>query len=113
MGMVQSLIKNKAYERARKKIDTLKAIKDLESLMSTGEIIDHHYLTKATNLALYLTASHLFPDLTGEIQNRYGNNYEPENNKGPRQVMRLIINNDRKVLSVYLAFFKRSLLLLY
>lgn len=113
MGMVQSLIKNKAYEKARKKIDNLKAIKDLEGLMSTGEIIDHHYLTKATNLALYLTASHLFPDLTGEIQNRYGNHYESENDKGPEQVMRLIVNNDRKVLSIYLGFFKRSLLLLY
>jgi len=109
MGMVQSLVKNKSYERAKQKIDRLDTIRNLEDNITANST--HYYLMKANDLALYMTASHLFPEQTGEITKQYGG-YSVEDHQGVDRVVALIANNDRPTLSMFLAFFKRALLLI-
>lgn len=109
MGNVQSLIKNKSYERAKQKIERLDTIRNLEDNITADS--SNYYLMRSNDLALYMTASHLFPEQTGEITRSYGG-YGVEDTKGVERVVALIANNDRPTLSMFLAFFKRALLLI-
>lgn len=109
IGFVQTMIKNRAIENANEKLTVLKRIRDLEdTLERTGTI--NNYLAKSMEYALTFTAAYMYPELTGTLSKSY-TDIQPENYTGRIKVLQEIQNNNTKVLSTYLAFLKRSLLL--
>lgn len=112
-GMIVNMIKNSAYDKAKRKMDQagrlLEAIERLES----GTLSDSDvpaFIKLSVNLAVLMTAAHYYPDETGQIQKTgYGTYYAPSRAEGQYRVLKDISQGDGKKLSTVLAFFKRSL----
>lgn len=110
-GMIVNMIKNSAYDKAKRKMDQagrlLEAIERLES----GTLSDvPAFIKLSVNLAVLMTAAHYYPDETGQIQKTgYGSYYTASQAEGQYRVLKDISQGDGRKLSTVLAFFKRSL----
>jgi hypothetical protein len=111
-GMVATMIKNGAYDKALKKMDYLKKLDDgIINVQEGGSPPD--FLSKSLSTALAMAASHYYPEQTGDISRpRWGGagGFVPANEEGIRMLMKDISGGDQKKLGTVLAFFKRSLI---
>ena len=113
-GHVANMIKNDAFEKAKKKLNQIQNLQDgLESL-EAGNLDDApDFIRSAVNTAIMMAAAHYYPEETGEIQrSRWGSsgNYTSQRDQGPRQLLSDIAGGDTKKLGTILAFFKRALI---
>lgn len=108
-GIVVTMIKNDAFEKAKKKLSQLEqlesGIDQVEQGSGTPDFIEN-----SVNLGILMAAHHYYPDDTGEIRKNYGRNYSSNNEAGPKKLLNDIATGDTKKLGTVLAFFKRSLI---
>lgn len=111
-GMVGVMIKNDAYEKAEKKIKLLQNLERIVDQLEAGGTDTPEAITGAVRHAIQLTASHYYPDETGEItRGGYGSRgYSVADEAGMKHVLSDIAGGDQKKLGTILAFFKRSLI---
>lgn len=106
-GMAANMIKNDAFEKARKKLDLLdkieRGMEDIEG-GSTPE-----FIASSAKIAVYMAASHYYPEQTGNITRGY-RGYSVDDMTGTRQLLKDISQGDQKKLGAVLSFFKRNLI---
>lgn len=111
-GMITTMIKNDAFEKAERKLSILKTLQRATDTMETGSLDEApEWLQKAVSNAILMAASHHYPELTGEIErSRYGGGASSQNPEGPRKLLSDIANGDTPKLGTILGFFKRNLI---
>ena len=111
-GMITTMIKNNAFDKAENKLRQLKTLQSATENMEAGEKEVPSFIKSAVNVAILMAASHHYPDTTGEItKQRYGSSgYETQHSEGPKQLLADISAGDTAKLGTILAFFKRSLI---
>lgn len=113
-GMITTMIKNDAYEKAERKLSILKSLQRAADAIETGELDSApEWLQKAVGSAVVMAASHHYPEETGEIQrSRYGGSgsLQANNPEGPKKLLQDIANGDTAKLGTILGFFKRNLI---
>ena len=107
-GVIASMAKNDAHHKVDKKIDQVKLIDQAIQGLDNNEISD--VLGNAVSASVILTARYYYPQLTGNVTNRYRDNgLTTEKTEGMVKVLADIANGDREKLSAVLAYLKRSL----
>jgi hypothetical protein len=111
-GMISTMIKNGAYEKAKKRISIAQSLTSAIDSMETGTLDDApEFVGNAVHLAIIMAASHYYPDETGNIErHRYGGTYVSEFPQGPARVLADIAAGDQKKVGTILGFFKRNLI---
>jgi hypothetical protein len=108
-GMVMNMIKNDAFDKAERKLSTLKKLEtglmNLEA--DKGHMPD--FLHSTISHSLYLAAGHFYPDQTGEIRRSYSG-YSAASDEGMKMLLKDIGAGEQQKLSAVLTFFKRSLM---
>jgi hypothetical protein len=108
-GMVTSMIKNDAFEKAKKKIDWLiKLVAALDEFESNPNSVPQPF-HDAARKAVFMAAVHYYPDETGELTRSY-NGHQVQDEKGVNHLLQDISNGDTTRVGTVLAFFKRNLL---
>lgn len=111
-GHVANMIKNDAFEKAKKKLNYIESLQNgLESLEAGGTDTPD-FISRAVNAAVLMAASHHYPEQTGNIdRSRWGGGgYSAQFSEGPAQLLKDISAGDTKKLGTVLGFFKRSLI---
>ncbi len=112
-GMITTMIKNDAYEKAERKLSILKNLQRASEAMESGELDSApDWLQGAVSKAIMMAASHHYPDETGELQrSRWGGGgLTAANPAGPAKLLQDIANGDTPKLGTILGFFKRNLI---
>jgi hypothetical protein len=110
-GMVATMVKNDAYEKAERKISQLKSLETVLDTIESGDTDVPSAIKGAIGSAIAMAASHYYPDETGEISRpRYGGGYSAERSEGTTKLLQDLSNGDTKKLGTVLGFFKRSLI---
>ena len=112
-GHVANMIKNDAFEKAKKKLNRIESLQEALESLEAGTLDDAPgFIKTAVNTAIMMSASHYYPDETGEIQRgRWGDSgYNAQREEGPRRLLSDIAAGDTKKLGTILAFFKRALI---
>jgi len=109
-GMVQNMIKNDAYEKAERKLKQLKLLDDGILSIESDKTTKPDFLNAAIGQAITMTASHYYPDETGNISRSYSSGFTPERHEGVQHVLKDISAGDQAKLGTLLAFFKRALI---
>jgi hypothetical protein len=112
-GVIGMAIKNDSYNKAKQKLQLLEKLKNTqEELMNNPKTIPEHIKTKLRP-ALYMTASHFYPEDTGNFTmsaGPYSSSGRPQNEVGPRKVISDIANGDNKKLVTLMNYLKQTLL---
>jgi len=109
-GHVANMIKNDAYGKAMKKLKYIESLQaGLEELEMGGEDTPN-YIRDAVQTAIYMAASHYYPEQTGNITRGYGGGYSSQFSEGPQRLLKDISGGDTKKLGTVLGFFKRALI---
>lgn len=112
-GMVANMIKNDAYDKAKRKLNMLEELDTIAESIEAGDNSDSYApINRAVGNALTLAAGYHYPEQTGEItRGRYGDNgLNVANGEGRRLLIKDISEGDQAKLSTVLAFFKRNLI---
>ena len=112
-GMVVTMVKNDAFEKAEKKLSLLKSLEEALYEIENGENDSPSIVSRAVSSAITMSASHYYPDETGEITraSRYsGSGISPQNMAGTQRLLADIASGDTQKLGTILAFFKRNLI---
>lgn len=110
-GMITTMIKNDAYDKAEKKLAILKELQKSSEAIEYGELDEApSWLRVTVSTAIYMAASHHYPEQTGEIsRSRYGG-VNVQNLEGPKKLLQDIAGGDTAKLGTVLGFFKRNLI---
>ncbi len=111
-GHVVNMIKNDAFEKAKKKMSQIENLNNgLESLES-GSSEAPNFIKNAVRNAVLMTASYYYPEQTGNItRGRYGDSaYNSQFAEGPQQLLADIEKGDTAKVGTVLSFFKRTLI---
>jgi hypothetical protein len=116
-GVIVTMIKNDAFEAAQGKISKLQRLSSMVDTIESGDLNDRELMSvmgKAITMSLFMTASHYYPDQTGEVtgswNDRYSGGPQAQSTVGAQTVIKDIAAGDNTKLATLLAFFKRSLL---
>jgi hypothetical protein len=111
-GMVATMIKNDAFEKAERKLGQLKYLERVQDAIESGNKEMPDAIKVAMSSAVGMAAYHYYPEETGNItKSRYGSStYSTERSEGPAKLLQDISNGDQKKLGTVLSFFKRSLI---
>jgi hypothetical protein len=109
-GHVANMIKNDAFDKARKKLNHIEGLQNGLEALESGSADVPGSVKGAINVAVLMAASHHYPEQTGRISRGYGSSYSADNSEGPRQLLKDIANGDQKKLGTVLGFFKRALI---
>lgn len=111
-GMAITMIKNDAFEKAEKKLALARALESAANSIEAGEENIPNIIKSAVGTAITMSASHYYPDKTGEITRpaRYGGSGGPASYEGTTQLLADISGGDTQKLGTILAFFKRNLI---
>ena len=111
-GHVVNMIKNDAYEKAKKKMNQIEALQNALDSMETGTLDEAPgFVRGAVHQAVLMTASYYYPEQTGEISHsRYGSGMSSTHSEGPAQLLKDISAGDTAKVGTILAFFKRALI---
>jgi len=112
-GHIANMIKNDAFEKAKKKLNHIELLQNGLEELEAGGTDTPGFVNKAINSAVLMTASHYYPETTGNItRSRWGgtNDFQAERSEGPQQLLKDIAAGDQKKLGTVLSFFKRSLI---
>lgn len=111
-GVVGMALKNDAYGKVSQKITILNNLQNVrQELIDNPDVIPGK-IKERLRPALYLTASHFYPDQTGNFAlgvHQYGRG-QPSSQMGPQQVITDIANGDQKKLITLMNYLKQSLL---
>jgi hypothetical protein len=110
-GVIGIQLKNNAFSKVKSKLEILDNLeRTLEELRDNPKKIPSK-LKEKLRPALYMTASHFYPDETGNFN--LGGGYRgrsPERSAGQRRVISDIANGDQEKLTTLMNFLKQSLL---
>jgi len=111
-GHIANMIKNDAFEKAKRKLHHIETLQQGLEELEAGGTDTPGFVNKAINSAVLMTASHYYPETTGNItRSRWGgNDLQSEHSEGPQQLLKDIAAGDQKKLGTVLSFFKRSLI---
>jgi len=112
-GMIATMIKNDAYEKAEKKLSIVKSLQRASEAMEMGELDSTpEWLQRAVSNAILMAASHHYPEETGELQRSgYGRaGLSAQRSEGPQKLLKDISEGDTAKLGTVLGFFKRNLI---
>jgi hypothetical protein len=110
-GHIANMIKNDAFEKAKKKLNQIEALQNGLEQLEAGDKDTPGFVNSAINSAVLMTAAHYYPETTGNIErSRYGGGVSAQFNEGPAQLLKDIAAGDQKKLGTVLSFFKRSLI---
>jgi hypothetical protein len=109
-GHVANMIKNDAFSKASKKLKYIESLQASLEELEAGNGDTPNYIREAVQTAIYMAASHYYPEQTGNISRGYGGNYSTQFSEGPRQLLKDISGGDTKKLGTVLGFFKRALI---
>jgi len=110
-GHIANMIKNDAFEKAKKKLNHIEALQNGLEQLEAGDKDTPGFVNTAINSAVLMTAAHYYPETTGNIErSRYGGGVSAQFNEGPAQLLKDIAAGDQKKLGTVLSFFKRSLI---
>jgi hypothetical protein len=108
-GMIATMIKNSAYEKAKRKMDQAGQLLSAIEKLETGSLEDTpEFVREAVNIAIMMASVHHYPEKTGEIRKDY-RSYRSQFSEGPQQLLKDISEGDTAKLGTILTFFKRSL----
>jgi len=112
-GHIANMIKNDAFEKAKRKLNYIETLQNGLEQLEAGTADTPGFLSSAINSAVLMTASHYYPETTGNLdRSRYGSSagVSAQFNEGPAQLLKDIAGGDQKKLGTVLSFFKRSLI---
>ena len=110
-GHTANMIKNDAFEKAIKKLKYIESLQASLEELESGGTDTPEYISRAVQTAIYMAASHHYPDQTGNInRSGWGGGYSAQSDEGPRQLLKDISAGDTKKLGTVLGFFKRTLI---
>jgi hypothetical protein len=112
-GHIANMIKNDAFEKAKRKLNYIETLQNGLEQLEAGNADTPGFLSSAINSAVLMTASHYYPETTGDLnRSRYGSSagVSAQFNEGPAQLLKDIAGGDQKKLGTVLSFFKRSLI---
>jgi hypothetical protein len=109
-GHVSNMIKNDAFQKAKSKISYIENLQDGLDALESGSNDVPSFVSNAVNTAVLMTASHYYPEETGEITKGYSRGYTSERSQGPARVLSDLSGGDTAKLGTILAFFKRALI---
>lgn len=109
-GHVAVMIKNDAYGKAMKKLRYVENLQSSLEELESGESESSEYVRNSVQTAIYMAASHYYPEQTGNISRGYGGSYDAQSSEGPRQLLKDISEGDTKKLGTVLGFFKKALI---
>jgi len=111
--MAVTMIKNDAFEKAKKKLSQLDYITNAREHIESGNTDFPEYVESAVQTAISMAAVYHYPELSGEIQtSRYGyrsSGYTTTNDEGPRKLLQDIANGDTAKLGSILAYYQEEL----
>lgn len=108
-GHVANMIKNDAFEKAKKKLLHVENLQNALEAMEAGSTDIPGSVKNAVNIAVLMAASHHYPEQTGSITRSYGGSFNAQLSEGPRQLLKDIAAGDQSKLGTVLGFFKRAL----
>lgn len=109
-GHVANMIKNDAFSKASKKLKYIESLQNSLEELETGGSNTPSYIREAVQTAIYMAASHHYPEQTGNITRGYGSGYSSQFSEGPQKLLKDISDGDQKKLGTVLGFFKRALI---
>lgn len=109
-GHVANMIKNDAFEKAKKKLSQVENLQNAVEALESGSLDIPGSVKSAVNIAVLMAASNHYPEQTGSITKGYSSGYNAQFNEGPRQLLKDIANGDQRKLGTVLGFFKRALI---
>jgi hypothetical protein len=109
-GHVANMIKNDAFAKASKKLKYIESLQAALEELEAGGTDTPNYVREAVQTAIYMSASHYYPDQTGNISRGYGGSYSTQFSEGPQKLLKDISGGDTKKLGTVLGFFKRALI---
>lgn len=112
-GHIANQIKNDAFEKAKKKLVYLESLQNGLEIIESGGTDTPEFISRAVNAAVLMSASHYYPEQTGNIErSRWGGSggYNAQFSEGPARLLKDISGGDTAKLGTVLGFFKRSLI---
>ena len=109
-GHVSNQIKNDAFEKAERKLGQLKRLNDALLSLESDKSTKPDFLNTAIGTAVTMSASHYYPDQTGNITRSYSSGLVPDSQEGVQQLLKDISAGDQAKLGTVLSFFKRALI---
>ena len=109
-GHVSNQIKNDAFEKAERKLGQLKRLNDALLSLESDKSTKLDFLNTAIGTAVTMSASHYYPDQTGNITRSYSSGLVPDSQEGVQQLLKDISAGDQAKLGTVLSFFKRALI---
>jgi hypothetical protein len=109
-GHVANMIKNDAFGKAMKKLKYVESLQSSLEELESGESDTPEFISRSVQTAIYMAASHYYPEQTGSFSKDYGGRYSTQFSEGPRQLLKDISGGDTKKLGTVLGFFKRALI---
>jgi hypothetical protein len=104
------MIKNDAFAKAMKKLKYVESLQSSLEELESGESDTPEFISRSVQTAIYMAASHYYPEQTGSFSKDYGGRYSTQFPEGPRQLLKDISGGDTKKLGTVLGFFKRALI---
>jgi hypothetical protein len=118
-GMAVTMVQNNSYGKANGKLQRLSELQEIADAIESGDIDQEprrytnnphkESLKKYVSSAIYLAASHFYPEETGDVTRSYGG-LNVENFQGTNRLLTDIGRGDQKKLATVLGFFKRLLI---
>lgn len=110
-GHIANMIKNDAFEKAKKKLGYLDSLYASLEELQAGATDTSEYVERAVNMAVLMAASHHFPEQTGNIErSRWGGGVSAQFSEGPDMLLKAIAGGDTAKLGTVLGFFKKALI---
>lgn len=109
-GHIANQIKNDAFDKAERKLDQVKRLQQAIENLESGSSDTPENIKNAINTAVLMSASHFYPEQTGNIQKGYSRGYSAERSEGPQLLLKDIAGGDQSKLGTVLGFFKRTLI---
>ena len=110
-GHIANMIKNDAFEKAKKKLNYLDSLYASLDELQAGATDTSEYVDRAVNMAVLMAASYHFPEQTGNIErSRWGGGASAQFSEGPQLLLKAISEGDTAKLGTVLGFFKKALI---
>jgi len=110
-GHIANMIKNDAFDKAKKKLGYLDSLYASLEELQAGATDTSEYVDRAVNMAVMMAASHHFPEQTGNIErSRWGGGVSTQFSEGPQLLLKAISDGDTAKLGTVLGFFKKALI---
>ena len=110
-GHVANMIKNDAFDKAKKKLNYLDSLYASLDELQAGATDTSEHVDRAVNMAVLMAASHHFPEQTGNIErSRWGGGSSAQFSEGPQLLLKAISEGDTAKLGTVLGFFKKALI---